>query len=66
MIKSEKERQELNAALEKALKLLESTVSWAEAKGYTDEQEYLSWEMAINSLSVKDHKINFFKYKHMD
>lgn len=66
MIKSERERQELITALNRALKAVEDTVSWAEARGFTDEQEYLDWEDSINALSVKDHKINFFKYKHMD
>lgn len=63
---SERETTELRNALRKSLELLESTVSWAEARGFTDEQEYLIWEQRVNQLSVKDHNINFANYKYMD
>jgi len=63
---SERETTELRVALKKALDLLESTVSWAEARGFTDSQEYINFENRVNQLSVKDHKINFANYKYMD
>jgi len=66
MVKSENERQDLIKALNKALQVVEDTVSWAEARGFTDEQVYLDWEDSLNQLSCKDHKVNFFNYKHMD
>lgn len=66
MIKSERERKELIAALNKALTVVENTVSWAEARGFTDSQEYIDWENKVNQLSVKDHNIEFFNYKYMD
>jgi len=66
MVKSEREKQELKEALNKAIALVESTVSWAEAKDYTNEQEYLDFEDTLNKLSIKDHNINFFSYKHVD
>ena len=66
MTKSEREKQELITALDKALKLLESTVSWAEAREFTDDQEYIQWEDRINQLSVKDHKINFANFSYLD
>ena len=63
---SENDRQDLIKALKKSLELVESTVSWAEARGFTDSQEYLDWEDELNKLSTKDHKINFHKFKYMD
>jgi len=63
---SERETTELRNALRKSLDLLESTVSWAEARGFTDSQEYINFENRVNQLSVKDHKINFANYKYMD
>ena len=66
MVKSERERQELITALNKSLKAVEDMVSWAEAKGYTDEQEYINWEDSINKLSCKDHNVNFYNYKYID
>ena len=63
---TEREKNELNKALKEALKVVESTVSWAEARGFTDTQEYMEWEDSINRLSVKDHKINFYDFKYVD
>ena len=63
---TERETNELKAALAKTLHMVESTVSWAEARGFTNSQEYMEWEDAINRLSVKDHKINFHAYQNMD
>lgn len=60
------DKENLQEALKKALDLIESTISWVEARGWTDEQDFISWEDSINKLSVKDHKINFFDYKNMD
>ena len=60
------EKQDLQRALKKALDTVESTISWIEARGWTNEQDFLDWEDSLNKLSVKDHKINFFNYKNMD
>lgn len=63
---TERETAELKNALKKTLDLLESTVSWAEARGFTDSQEYINFENRANQLTVKDHNINFANYKYMD
>ena len=60
------EQENLKAALTKAIDVVESTISWVEARGWTNEQDFLNFEDRLNNLSCKDHKIEFFKYKHMD
>ena len=60
------DKENLQKALKKALEVVESTVDWVEARGWTNEQDFLNWEDSLNKLSVKDHKINFFNYKNMD
>lgn len=59
---TELEKQDLRAALDKALDLVKSTVAWAEARKFTDAQEYIEWEDKLNKLSVKDHAMPFGKY----
>lgn len=66
MVKSERERQELITALNKSLKAVEDMVSWAEAKGYTDEQEYSDFKNAIYKLMQINKEYTFMDYKHMD
>ena len=63
---TERDRNDLKNALQKALDLVESTVSWAEARGWTDEQEYINWEDHLNQLSCKDHRTCFANYKYTD
>ena len=63
---TERETTELRNALNRTLNLLESTVAWAEARGFTDSQEYINFENRANQLTVKDHNINFANYKYMD
>lgn len=60
------EQENLKAALDKAIDIVESTISWVEARGWTNEQIYISWQDSLNALSCKDPNIDFFKYKHMD
>lgn len=60
------EKEDLRKALHKALDTVENTISWVEARGWSNEQEFLNFEDSLNKLSVKDHKINFFSYKNMD
>lgn len=60
------DKENLQKALDKSLEVVRNTISWVEARGWTNEQAFLSWEDTLNALSVKDHKIEFFKYKYMD
>ncbi len=63
---TENDRNDLKKALHKALTLVESTVSWVEARGWTNEQEFINWEDELNRLSCKDHRVSFAKYKCID
>ena len=56
---TERESNELKNALDKALHLVESTVSWAEARGFTNEQAFIDFEDALNKYSCKDHNLDF-------
>lgn len=46
---------------QQALSLVELVCEEAEKNGLTDKPYYLDFEDAINSISVKDHSINFKK-----
>lgn len=60
------EKNDLKKILDEALQTVENVISWAESKGYTNEQSYIDWEDKINKLSIKDHNINFNNFKYMD
>lgn len=59
---TEENKSDLKKALENALETVKSTISWVEARGWTETQEYLTWEDTLNKWSTKDHRIPFVKF----
>ena len=60
------EQENLKAALDKAIDIVESTISWVEARGWTNEQEYFDFKNAIYKLMQINKEYTFMDYKHMD
>lgn len=60
------EKQDLQKALQKALTLVESTVSWVEAKGWKNEQDYKEFRNSINKLMMVNDNYTFMNYMHID